>query len=119
MVDKASPSDEIEEGLDDAGPSLPIILISAAAGLAGGVIGLYLTYTVLGWDLAASVFVAVLCASLALGIVGASLSALAGTRAAAANIAMSCGLIVVSLAFLSLCTLSGALVATLIVFFGG
>ena len=117
-MDNDFPYDDRESDFDDSGPSLPIILISAAAGIAGGVIGLYITYNVLGWDLPASVFVAVLCASAGLGVSGASLTALTGTKAAAANIAMSCALILVSLVFLSLCMLSGAIVATLLVLFG-
>ncbi len=104
---------------DSRGPSLPIILISAAAGIAGGVIGLYITYIVLGWELPAGVFVAVLCASAGLGVSGAGLTALTGARAATANIAMSCALILISVVFLSLCMLSGAIVATLLVLFGG
>lgn len=110
---------EIENEFDDSGPSLPIILISAAAAIAGGVIGLYVTYTVMGWELPASVFVAVFCASVGLGVTGASLTALTGARAAVANIAMSCGLILISLVFLSLCMLVGAVTATLVVMFGG
>jgi hypothetical protein len=111
--------DERESDFDDSGPSLPIILISAAAGIAGGVIGLYITYIVLGWELPAGVFVAVLCASAGLGVSGASLTALTGARAATANIAMSCALILISVVFLGLCMLSGAIVATLLVIFGG
>lgn len=111
--------EEIESDFDDSGPSLPIILISAAAGIASGVIGLYITYIVLGWDLPVSVFVAVLCASAGLGVSGATLTALTETKAATANIAMSCGLILISLVFLSLCMLSGAIVATLLVLLGG
>jgi len=110
---------ESANDFDDSGPSLPIILISAAAGIAGGVIGLYVTYIALGWDLPTSVFVAVLCASAGLGVSGAGLTALTGTRSATANIVMSCGLILIALVFLSLCMISGAVVATLFVLFGG
>ena len=117
-LDNDFPYDDRESGFDDSGPSLPIILISAAAGIAGGVIGLYITYIALGWDLPASGVVAVLCASVGLGVSGASLTALTGTKAATANIAMSCALILASLVFLSLCMLSGAIVATLLVLFG-
>ncbi len=116
-TDADSPYEDILDGFDDSGPSLPIILISAAAGIAGGVIGLYIPYIVLQWDLPVSVFVAVLCASAGLGATGAGLTALTGDRAATANIAMSCALIVISAAFLGFCVLVGALVATLIVLF--
>lgn len=111
--------DDRELGFDNSGPSLPIILISAAFGIAAGVIGLYVTYTVLQWDLPLSTFLAVLCGSAALGISGAGLTVLTGTRAGFANIAMSCGLIVISLVCLGLCMLLGALAATLLVIFGG
>lgn len=111
--------DDADLGFDNSGPSLPIILISAAFGIAGGVIGLYITYAVLGWELPASVFVAVLCASVGLGVSGAGLTALTGTRAAVANIVMSCGLIMISLVFLGLCMVVGALAATVIVIYGG
>jgi hypothetical protein len=110
--------DDTDSGFDDSGPSLPIILISAAFGIAGGVIGLYVPYTALGWALPVSVFIAVLCASAGLGVSGAGLTLLTGTRAALANIAMSCGLIVISLVFLSLCMLIGALTATLLMLYG-
>ncbi|HAJ35313.1 MAG TPA: hypothetical protein DCL15_06425 [Chloroflexi bacterium] len=116
---RAALQDDADLGFDNSGPSLPIILISAAFGIAGGVIGLYVTYTVLGWELPASVFVAVLCASAGLGISGAGLTVLTGTRAAMANIVMSCGLIVLSLVFLGLCMVVGALAATVIVIYGG
>lgn len=121
-TDREFPYDDTDSGtdsgFDDSGPSLPIILISAAFGIAGGVIGLYVPYTVLGWALPASVFIAVLCASAGLGVSGAGLTLLTGTRAALANIAMSCGLIVISLVFLSLCMLIGALTATLLMLYG-
>ena len=106
--------DDLDANFDDTGPSLPIILISAACGVALGIVGLYLTYTVAGWDLPASVFVAALGASAGLGSAGAGLTSLTGSRAAVANITMSCGLIVISLAFLGLCMLVGALAATLL-----
>ncbi len=115
----AAQQDDADLGFDNSGPSLPVILLSAAFGIAGGVIGLYATYTVLGWELPASVFVAVLGASAALGVSGAGLTALTGARAAVANIAMSCGLIVLSLFFLGLCMVVGALAATLLMIYGG
>ncbi|GIV71557.1 MULTISPECIES: hypothetical protein [Caldilinea] len=118
-TDADFPQEDILDGFDDSGPSLPIILISAAAGVAGGVIGLYIPYIVLRWGLPASVFVAVFCACVGLGATGAGLTALTGDRAATVNIAMSCGLIVISFAFLGFCMVVGALVATLIVILGG
>jgi hypothetical protein len=89
-------------------------LISAACGLAGGVVGLYVTRIGLRWDVPPSVFVAVLGLSFGLGAAGAGLSALTGSRAAIANIVFSCGLIGASLIFFALCSLVGALGATLL-----
>jgi len=107
------PFDEYDPSLDDTRPSLLIILISAASGIAGGVVGLYFTCVVLGWDLPPSVFVAVLAMSLALGVAGAGLSALTGSRAALANIGFSCSLVLATTLFFGLCTLFGALGAAL------
>jgi hypothetical protein len=106
---------EYDLEVEETRPSLPIILISAACGIAGGVLGLYVTRMWFGWDMQPSVFVAVLGLSLGLGVSGAGLSALTGSRAAVANIVFSCGLIGVSLAFFALCSLVGALGATLLV----
>lgn len=108
------PFNEFDPSHDDLRPSLVIILISTAGGLAAGVVGLYATYAVLGWDLQPSVFVAVLAMSLGLGLSGAVLSALTGSRAALANIGFSCGLVVATTLFFGLCTLFGALGATLL-----
>ena len=118
QTDNGFAYDDLEADFDDSGPSLPIILISAACGVAGGVVGLYLTYTVLAWALPPSVFIAALCASAGLGISGAGLTWLTGAKSAVANIAMSCGLIVISLIFLGLCMLVGALAATLLLVSG-
>jgi hypothetical protein len=108
------PYEEYELEVDETRPSLPIILISAACGIAGGVVGLYVTRIGLGWELPPSVFVAVLGLSLGLGTAGAGLSLLTGSRAAIANIVFSCGLIGASLVFFALCSLAGALGATLL-----
>ena len=94
-------------------PRLIIILLSAACGVGAGVIGLYVTYTVLGWDVPPSVFVAVLALSLTLGVVGAGLSAVTSSRAAIKNIAFSCGLVLIAIIFLSMCMLAGAVAAAL------
>lgn len=108
------PYEEYELEVDETRPSLPIILISAACGIAGGVVGLYVTRIGLRWELPPSVFVAVLGLSLGLGTAGAGLSLLTGSRAAIANIVFSCGLIGASLVFFALCSLAGALGATLL-----
>ncbi len=105
---------EYELEVEETRPSLPIILISAACGIAGGVVGLYVTRIWLRWELQPSVFVAVLGLCLGLGAAGAGLSLLTSARAAIANIVFSCGLIVASLLFFALCSLVGAVGATLL-----
>ena len=108
------PYAEYELEIEETRPSLPIILISAACGIAGGVVSLYITRIGLHWEPQPSVFAAVLGLSLSMGAAGAGLSALTGSRAAIANIVFSCALIGVSLLFFALCSLVGALGATLL-----
>lgn len=93
--------------------------MSAAGGIAGGILGLYVAYIALDLSAELSAAVATLSLCLALGITGAGLSALTGSRSAAGNIALSCGLVVLTVLFFSLCTLAGALVATFILTAGG
>jgi hypothetical protein len=95
-------------------PSLPIILFSAAGGIAGGIIGLYISLSMLQWPIEISAGVATLSMLLALGVSGATLSAITGTRAAPVNILFSCGLILMVLMFFALCTLVGAIGAALL-----
>ena len=71
ISDINAPYDEYDLENDDSRPSLPIILISAACGIAGAVVALYSTYSVLDWDVPISVFFAVLGLSLGLGAAGA------------------------------------------------
>jgi hypothetical protein len=99
--------------LDEDQPSLLIILLSAACGVGAGVIGLYITYTVLGWEAPPSVFVAVVAMSVALGVVGAGLSIVTASRAALKNIVFSCGLVLLAALFLGLCMVAGAVAAAL------
>ncbi|MEZ4733827.1 MAG: hypothetical protein R3E79_42570 [Caldilineaceae bacterium] len=100
---------------DEPTPSLPIILISAASAIASGIIVLYVTYRLLALEVALSAGIATFCASIALGVTGAGLSLLTGSRAAASNIAFSCGLIIISVLFLGVCTLLGAVTALVLV----
>ena len=65
---------------DSAAPSLPIILFSAASGVAGGVIGLYIGYALLGLNAALSAGLAVLAMLFSLGVSGAILSAATAAR---------------------------------------
>jgi hypothetical protein len=113
MIDPAwADAEAVEEG---GVPSLPIILFSAAGGVAGGVLTLYVAYgrMALGPELSAGL--ATLGLLFSLGISGATLSAATGSRAAPANILFSCGLILLMLVFLGLCVLVGALAGTLLV----
>ncbi len=113
-TDSGPPYDAYDPALDDDQPSLVIILLSAASGVGAGVIGLYVTYTVLGWAAPPSVFVAVLAMSLTLGVVGAGLSVVTASRAAIKNIAFSCGLVLLAAVFLGLCMLAGAVAAAML-----
>lgn len=101
-------------GYKRSSPSLAIVLMSAASGLAGGIFGLYIAYIVLDLSVQISAAVATLSLSAALGITGAGLSALTESRAAVANIALSCGLILLATVLFGFCTLAGALAATLL-----
>ncbi len=92
-------------------PSLPIILLSAASAIAGGVIALYLAYREFALSIELSAAIATFVGSMAMGITGATFSALTGSRAAASNIAFSCGLILISLLFMGICALVGAAAA--------
>ena len=121
------PYDGNDHGTSDLGyhltaagssPSLAIILMSAAIGLAGGIIGLYVAYIVLDLSVQLSAAVATLCLSAALGITGAGLSSLTRSRAATANIAFSCGLILLATVLFGFCTLAGALAATFVLTWG-
>ena len=112
--DNGPPYDAYDTALDEEQPSLIIILLSAACGVGAGVIGLYVTYIVLGWDAPPSVFVAVLAMSLALGVVGAGLSIVTASRAALKNIVFSCGLVLLAVIFLGLCMVAGAVAAALL-----
>ena len=108
---------EVDDG--DTGPSLPIILLSAASAIAAGITALYISYRLLELGIELSAGIATFCASMALGITGAGLSLVSGSRAAMGNIAFSCGLIVISLLFLGVCTLLGAIMALVITLLSG
>lgn len=96
-------------------PSLPIILFSAASGVAGGVIAFFISYRMLQWGVELSAGLATLGLLFSLGISGAILSAATGSRAAPVNILFSCGVILLAMFFLGLCLLVGALFGTVLV----
>lgn len=96
-------------------PSLPIILFSAASGVAGGVIALFISYRWLGWSIELSAGLATLALLFSLGISGAILSAAMGSRSAPVNILFSCGIILLAVFFMALCLLVGALFGTVLI----
>jgi hypothetical protein len=108
--------DELDAEWDETGaaPSLPIILFSAAGGVAGGVLTLYVAYGRLALGPELSAGLATLGLLVSLGLSGAALSAATGSRAAPVNILFSCGVILLMLIFLGLCLLIGALAGTLL-----
>lgn len=104
---------------DVSGPSLPIILFSAASGIAAGIIGLYLAHFTLHLNIPISAGIGVLSMLGVLAGVAFTLTRLTESRAVAANIGMSCGLAVFTLLFFAICTIAGALTAALILTWGG
>ena len=68
-------ADEFVEPLPQ-GPSLPIILLSAASAIAGFITALYIAYSELAFSIEASAAIATFFASAVLGITGAALSAI-------------------------------------------
>ena len=105
-------------GSDNGAPSLPIILLSAACGISAGIIGAYLARFILHLNPPASAAMGTLSMLGVLAAVGIALSQLVESRAATANIAMSCGLVFFTMLFFGFCTLSGAFVATFILTLG-
>lgn len=113
--------DAMEPGVSGSNrdaPSLPIILLSAACGISAGIIGAYLARFILHLSPPASAAMGTLSMLGVLAAVGIALSQLVESRAATANIAMSCGLVFFTMLFFGFCTLSGAFVATFILTLG-
>lgn len=115
---REDPVDLFLEEQQRAIPSLPIILLSAVAGSALGIIGYSTAYELGRLRLEWSVAVGVLALCFGIGITGGALSAATGSRAAALNIGLSCGLILLVVLFFGLCAVTGALAATLFLAWG-
>lgn len=105
--------------LDRSAPSLSIILISAACGIGAGIVGFYFAFVLGGLGVEISAGLATVSLCFGLGLSGALLSSITGSRAAVGNILLSCGLIALVLLFFTLCMLTGAIAATLLIAVGG
>lgn len=118
----AARDEELAALLDEdarSGPSLPIVLLSAAFGVAAGVISLYVAYTVAKLRVEVSVALAVLALCFVVGATGALLSAATGSRAALPTIGLSCAVIIATFIMFGLCMVVGAFSATLLITLGG
>jgi hypothetical protein len=111
--EEINPLDLALDEIRPIGPSLPVILFSAACGIGSGIIGLYLAYRVLLFTLPVSAGLATLCMLAMLGGVAAGLSAVTRSNGMA-NIAFSCGLVMVTVLFFAFCSLLGAFAATML-----
>jgi VIT1/CCC1 family predicted Fe2+/Mn2+ transporter len=96
-------------------PSLPIILISASLGVAAAIAAFFLGHEVARLSLEWSVAVSVLALCFGLGVSGALLSSITGSRAALANISLSCLAVALVLLFFGSCLVLGALAATFLI----
>ncbi len=103
----------------ETAPSLPIILLSSACGLGVGMLGFYLGYSILHFGLSWSAAVATFGLLGGISVMAGALTVASRSRALLSNIGFSCGLIVISMLFLGLCALAGAIVATLVLMLGG
>lgn len=97
-----------------SGPSLPIILISAASAVGLGILSFFISYELLRFRAEISTGIATLCLLTVVGLVSTVLSALVGSRATMSNLGFSCGLILLMVLFFSLCLISGAFAAMLL-----
>lgn len=97
-----------------SGPSLPIILISAASAVGLGILSFFISYELLRFRIELSAGIATLCLFIIVGALSSGLSALVGSRAAMSNLGFGCGLIMLMMLFFSLCLISGAFAAMLL-----
>ena len=105
----------LADDLRDA-PSLPIILVSAAVGVATSVVTFFLLSELTSLRLEWSVGFSTLALLFGMGACGALLSAATGSRAAVPNMLFSCGTILLLALFFGICIVTGALGATLLLF---
>lgn len=99
---------------DLSGPSLPIVLLSAASAIGFGILSFYLAYEVFRLKVELSAGISTFCLLIVLGLMSTGLSSLIGSRTAMSNLGFSCGLILLMLLFFSLCMISGAFAAILL-----
>lgn len=118
LTDLLDDIDDDWETLSD-GPSLPVILFGAACGVAAGVVALYIGYEFIRLALPVSAALATLMALFVLAAVAAGFTRALGSNAYAANIGLSCGLLILSALFLSVCVLCGAFIAAILAATGG
>ena len=97
------------------GDRVGVAWISSACGIAGGVIGLYISYGLLDLSIAFSAGFTTLGLLFGMGISGAALSATTGERGAVVNMVFSCTLIMLIIMFMTTCAVVGAVIATLLV----
>lgn len=107
-----------EPRISQDGPSLPIILLSAACGIAAAIIGAYLARFILHLNAPFSAAIGTLSMLGMMAAVAIALSRLVESRATTANIGMSCGLMLFTLLFFGICTIAGAFTATFILTLG-
>lgn len=105
--------DEVDD--HDEGPSLPVILFSTVSGISCGVIALYVGFSMLQLNVQLTAAVATLGLLFGMGVSGAAMSAVTGTRGAATNMLFSCVATVLVLLFMSVCMVLGAVSATLLI----
>lgn len=98
----------------DPTPSIPIILLSSAFGLVCGMIGLFLSYGVVGFGVEWSVAACMISTFVGLAVSSIGLSILSESSAYLGNLLFGCGLIVLSVLFFTLCTVAGALASAII-----
>ena len=96
----------------DAGPSLPIILISAVVGVGCGIFGLYVAYQLLFLIAPVSAGLGTLALLTGIGVSAAVLGRFTDSQATLLNMGISCGVVFFAAIFFGFCLLIGAITAT-------